>query len=253
MLKEMNDDINEAMKDLGVEEDSLTPPSGPAGVAVFPVMDEDLGIAQPGFVLIADYGDNADKTAALIKALNDRDVKDGEIEVEEKEVLGRTVVVMHMLDKADEDGDDDIEMDEDEFEFDFEEGPSPFEAAMKDVHYLREGNMFMASNNLEALTAVLEVIDGKGGKTIADRSEYQAMLGKIGEHDAFAMLLTRDVMDIIGADGQMGMMQMMIPMIRGAIGHVKGYALGLRLDGPSAMVEQSLAVYMPDGKVGLTA
>lgn len=249
MLKEMSDDINEAMKDLGVEEDSLVPPTGPTGVAVFPIMDKDLGISQPGFLLVADYGENADKTAALLKALNDRDLKKGEIEIEEKEVLGRTITIMHRVDKE-EDADDAAGDEVAEDEFQFEEGPNPMEQAMKDIHYLREGNMFMASNNLEALTAALEVIDGKGEKTIADRTEYQSMLGKIGEHDCFAMLLTRDLMDMMG--GEMGMMQMMVPMIRSAVGHVKGYGLGMRLDGPAAMVEQTLAVYMPDGKVGLT-
>jgi hypothetical protein len=252
LIEAVQEDLAEGFKELGVDKDTLTAPTGAVGLAVFPVPDPDLGITLPGALVLADYGENADKTSQLIAALIEKGETEGDIEVEEKEVLGRTVHVISEI--ADEDaGDVEVEEDADDMEmdFEFEEGPDPMEQAFKTMHYVREGNLFIASTNLDTLTHALETIDGKGEKDITDRQEYQALLDKIGEHELYAMLLTRDV-GLMGAPEQQMNMQMMVPMIRAAVGHVKGYGLGMRLDGPTAMVEQTLAVYMPDGKAGLT-
>jgi hypothetical protein len=109
----------------------------------------------------------------------------------------------------------------------------------------------MLSNNIDNLTDALDAVDGKAAnQTLTNRPDFQAISGKLGETNAYAIVLTRDVMEIVGAMNPMaGMAQ---PIVRNAFGKVDGYGFGVQFDGPSAMVEQKLAIYMPEGKKGLT-
>jgi hypothetical protein len=63
----MGEDMNKMFQELGVDEDSLVPPEGPAGIAVFPTMDKELNTPKVSFLALADYGtpENADKTNTL--------------------------------------------------------------------------------------------------------------------------------------------------------------------------------------------
>jgi hypothetical protein len=49
------------------------------------------------------------------------------------------------------------------------------------------------------------------------------------------------------------MFMMIQGMFQSLVGDIQAVALGVRLDGPSAMVEETFAVYMPNGTSGLTA
>jgi hypothetical protein len=251
-LKKMGEDMTTMFQELGVDDDSLVPPSGGAGLAIFPYTDEELSLTKIGMLMFADYGDQAkaDKTHALIQAFLTRGEKDGKIEFEEKDVNGRNVISIDLSKlKAAEEGD---------MGDDFGGGmplpmPSPAQIfeGMEKIHYVRDGNVLMLSNHLDNLTDALDLVDGKGGNdTLANRADFQAISGKLGETQAFAIVLTRDVMEIVSTMNPMaGMVQ---PITRAAIGKVDGYGFGVQFDGPQAMVEQKLAIYMPEGKKGLT-
>lgn len=262
-FKDMTEQINKTMEELGVDKDSLVPPTGPVGVAVFPLVNPDTGVPAPAMLMLADYGENADKTDVLMQAAITKGEKEGDLEYEKKDINGRTVYSIDMTkmqEKArvaakaaadaagEEGGGADIQLD-------LPPGvPNPVDMVgdIKTIHYVRDGHTLMLSNDMAGITEALDFIDGKGGKTVAERVDYQAIMSRIGDSEMFGVLLTRDLMEMSGGNDQMAMAQMMVPMVRAAVGHVHGYGFGMRLDGPKAMVEQNFTIYMPDGKAGLT-
>ena len=252
-MKQVADDLNNMFQELGVEEGSLVPPSGAAGFAIFPILDEEMGITQAAMIAVADYGDaeKADKTHSLIQAALTKGEKEGQLEYEEKDVNGKTVLSIDLakMKPAEEGGDD--------MGGEFNPmmpmpNPSEFTKAFEKLHYVRNGNVLMLSSNFEQLSDALEAAEGKGAKSVTERAEFQAVNGKIGESDAYVILLTRDVMDLIGSMDPMGMAMMAQPMLRAMFGKVDGYGMGVRFDGSNAMVEQKFTVYMPEGKKGFT-
>ncbi|MCI0630194.1 MAG: hypothetical protein L0Y44_06010 [Phycisphaerales bacterium] len=264
-MKTMATDIEQMLEDLGVEKDTLVAPNGAVGVALFAATDHELGTTNIGFLAMADYGDpaSADKTDQLIQAALKRGEEKDNIEFEEKDLAGRTLFSIDISKMTKDEGAADRDLD-DGFQGDDEFGDAfpmpatkgPFDH-IQTIHYLRDGNSVLLCSELTALTEALDVIDGRAAKGagpagFADRPDFQALQGKVGENDAYAIVLTRDLVDILSANDDAGMLEMMVPMVRSVVGKVDGYGLGVRLNGPSAMIEQSFAVYMPGGKAGLT-
>jgi len=249
-LKDMTTDLDKMYEELGVEKDSLVPPSGAVGFAMFSVMNEELGTPEMGFLMTADYGDNADKTAKLIEASLAKGEKDGKLEVEVKETDGRTITTID-LSKMQEQAEPDDGMDDMDGM-----GENPVEAFGGDItkmHFVREGNTFILSSSMTSLADALDTVDGKGKTGVTDRAEFVNLSGKVGDGDAYGFVFTRDIMDMVAPMDQMGIAQMMVPTIRTMVGKVDGYGWGMKLDGTTAMAEQRLAVLMPDGKAGLTS
>ena len=251
-IKEMGEGLDKMFEELGVDKDSLVQPSGAAGLAVFTVRDEN-GLHQPALLAFADYGDaaKADKTSTLIQAALERGEKEKQLEFDSKEVDGRTIysVDLSMMKPQEDDEAGD------EFNPEMIPLPSPDELmqGMDKLHYVRDANSFFAATDLTALTDALENIEAKATSgRVADRPEYQASLTSVGEADVYGALLTRDVLDLLAANDEMGMMEMLRPMIRTMFGEVQAYGFGMRIDGATAMLEQIVTAYMPNGKAGLT-
>ncbi len=252
LVKELSEGLDKAFRELGVEEGSLVPPTGALGLAVFPVMNQETGMPQAALLIMADYGENAEKTNELILAALDYGEKEGNLEYEEEDIAGRTLYVIDlasMNDDADEDMDD----------FGGMGGmmpmgdPSDMFEGIEKLYYVRDAGVLMFGTDLASLTEALEAVDGRGRAGVGERAEFRGVMDQIGENDIYAVLLTRDIMDLLAASDPMGMMMMMRPTLRALVGEVQGYGMGARFDTPAAMVEQSLGIYMPRGKRGLTA
>jgi hypothetical protein len=253
-MKEMEKGLNDALQELGVEKDSLVPPTGPVGFAVFPVMNEEIGKPQISFLAMADYGDNAEKTDKLVVAAITKAEKDGDIEFEQKDVNGKTIYTIDMsklqakeaknLDDMDMGGGMPIPM----------PNAEELTKSFQKMHYVRDGNSLMLSPDLGTLSEAMDSAAGKGkGKgPVSERADFQTAVGKIGDADIYVVLLTRDVMDIISAADEMGMAQMIKPMVRAVFGEVQSYGMGLRMDAGPAMLEETFSIVMPSGKAGLT-
>jgi hypothetical protein len=247
-LQEMLDELYE---ELGVEENSLVPPSGEVGFVVFAATEGDMGLPGPAFMAYADYGDDADKTQALIQAALEKAERDDGLEWEEQEVDGWkiTSVDLSKLQAKAADAEDD---------FGFDEGPGLVPGAedlvggFSAMHFVRQGNAFIFASNLEGLTGGLHRLE-EDTEGIASREDYQAVRRLIGEADGFAVLLTRDLLPLVSAFDEMGMLMMMQPMIRSVFGEIAGYGFGVRLDAQDAMSEATMAITMPRGKAGLPA
>lgn len=256
-MKQITEGMNKMFQDLGVEEDSLVPPSGAAGVAVFSALDPELGTPHAAFIVTADYGANADKTDKLVQAALARGEKDKKIAVDQKDVGGRTIYTIDAskIEEKEQKKFDDIQMGDENNPMMPMPNPDEMMKGLKTLHYVRNGSSLLISSDMNTLTEALDKADGKGAHNepgLADRADFQAVMSKIGEPDIYGIILTRDVMSLASGADPMGMSAMVQPIVRSVFGEVQGYGLGLRFDGPTAMVEQNLTVYMPHGKQGLT-
>ena len=250
-LEQVNGDLDEFFEELGVERDTLVPPSGAAGLAVFPVRDREIGTVEAGFLLVADYGPDAGKTATLIDALIAKAEQEGDLESEPKEILGRTV---HTLDlsKAAARGADELNGFGPGDVLPFMPDPAQMIGGLDTLHYVRDRSVFMVSSDLASLTGALEVIDGEARNQISERESYQAVMHRLGEVDGYAVLFTQDLLRMAAASDPMGMVMMIRPIISSLIGDVEAVGVGIRIDAGPAMIRETFAVYMPTGKAGLT-
>ena len=250
-MKEFDAGVQDMLKELGVEEDSLVAPTGAIGLALFSVPDPDLGVPRPGLLALADYAADAEKTDTLVKAALERGAKEDKLEFEEKDVGGRTVYVIDLSKMAPEPAADE---DDGGMDMPMPGMPDPAEAlkGLTKMHYVRDGGTLMLCSDLPALTNVLEIFDNKAQGKFDERDDYQNTISQVGsDSDAYALLLTRDIMDFVGPMG--GPMVMMLrPTLRAAFGEVGGYAMTVRFDSGGAMVNWSVGAFMPNGKQGFT-
>jgi hypothetical protein len=253
-VKEMDEGLKQMFEDLGVEEDSLQPPTGSVGMAVYTVPDPDLGSPMISVMAVGDWGANAEKMDALVKAALDEGVKKGELEFEEKEIAGRTALVVDLskMQPEEDEGDDEgmggmgMPMPD----------PQDIIKGLTKMHYVRDGGTLLLCSDLTSFTDALDAADGKAdagnaGK-FAQREDFTNTIALSGgENDAWAVLLTRDIMDLVGA--QNPMLMMVRPLARSLVGEVGGYGMGVRFDADGAIARQTMGVYMPSGKKALTA
>ena len=68
VMKQFTEQIDQTLEQLGVEKDTLVAPQGSVGFAFFPLTPADFEEPSSGMLLVADYGENADKTGQLIEA-----------------------------------------------------------------------------------------------------------------------------------------------------------------------------------------
>lgn len=247
---EFTQHLAEMYKELGVEEGSLTPPTGPAGLAAYTVMNEETGRPELAMLLFADYGEDAEKFASLVDALLEKMQEDMDVEFEEDELLGRNVVVIEIQEQEEDDEDMDFD--------DFDPNPLPGVDELTDkfstLYYVRDGNRFFLGSELDGLQNALEAIDGEGPSVLADRDDFLSARAQLGESDAYGLFMTRDFGSVVDVFDESGMVRMMAgTTVQTLIGKVEALGFGYRLNGSAAMVEQYATLYMPEGKEGIFA
>ncbi|MEE8153982.1 MAG: hypothetical protein V3T53_03360 [Phycisphaerales bacterium] len=249
-VMQLTEHIDEMLQQLGVEKDTLVPPQGALGWALFPLTPEDVDAPSSGMLLVADYGENADKTGELIDAAIAEADDNPDIKYEVQEINGHSVYSFDLSG---------LEFEE-QIEPDFAPvmpmpmgDPSEMFTPPTKFHFVRDGSVFMVCTDLDQLTEAIQDEPGGDEPGLADREDYQAIMDQLGESDAYAILLTRDLGKLLAANDPMGMAEMMQEMLKTIIGDIQGAGLSLRLDSDSAIVEETIVVYMPNGKAGLTA
>ena len=252
LVKQMTEHIDQMLQQLGVEKDTLVPPQGALGWALFPLPPADLDAPSTGMLLVADYGENADKTGELIDAAIAEADDNPDVKYEVQEINGHSVYSFDLSG---------LEFEE-QIEPDFAPvmpmpmpmgDPSEMFTPPTKFHFVRDGSVFMVCTDLDRLTEAIQDEPGGDEPGLADREDYQAIMDQLGESDAYAILLTRDLGELAAANDPMGMAGMMQEMLKTIIGDIQGVGMSLRLESDSAIVEETVVVYMPNGKAGLTA
>jgi hypothetical protein len=258
--KAFEEAVTEMMGELGVDHDTMPMPQGGVGVAMFAVMDPETAMTGPGYMVVADFGAEADKTAELIAAAIAKAEEEGEVEYERIEVRGRPVLSFAIPDMEEEMADEAAGEEEEDPFAEFEQMdmmPGPEDAllgAIDAVHFVRAGDVFLWCTDLPALENGLAVCDDElDNAGLHARDDYRAVSRQIGEADSYAMVLTRNLPQLIAPMDPMGMSMMITPMLKQFVGEIGGVGMSFELDGESAMVEETVGVYMPSGRAGLTA
>jgi hypothetical protein len=250
-LEACSEELDDALQELGLDSGSLAAPEGPVGFALFPppMANPEMG---PGFLLTADFGAQAFKINRVIDAVIANAQAEHDVEFDERNFLGRTV---YSLDLSGVDFDSALEMEEPDFgpmsPMPPMPGPGDVVGAFDQLHYVRDGRRFMVSSSLGALRGALEVIDEDGHSRLAEHPGFQGARAQLGPVDAYGVLLMGNLGRLVGGGDPMFMMVQ--GMFQSLVGDIRALAFGVRFDGPTAMVEETFAVYMPDGTSGLTA
>jgi hypothetical protein len=250
-LAACSEELDEALQELDLDSESLAPPQGPVGFALFPPSAANPE-AGPGFLLMADFGANAFKISRVISAVIANAEAEHDVEFDERDVLGRTV---YSLDLSALELDDALDLEEPDFAPMAPMPPLPgaedVVGAFSELHYVRDGRRFMMSSSMGALRGALEVIDEDGHTRLTEHPDFQAARAQLGPVDGYGVLLMRNLGRLLGgADPTFMMVQ---AMFQSLVGDIRALAFGVRFDGTAAIVEETFAVYMPGGTSGLTA
>lgn len=223
-------------------------PTGQVAMSVSALRDDETGLFEPSLLFMADFGENAPALEVLFGRAIEA-IEDQQGDVERLEILGREAFLIE-----DPDADADEEDIPDDPFADFDEPVNPASEALSQMVVLREGSWLMLSSHGEQLARVLGAIDTGEGRGFAMRDDVAAVNGLLGGDEGAAvraMFLVRDLQSIVGALDPGGMSMMMAPMITQYLGDVDG--LGMSMDmGRAAMMDQRLAIWMPNGRTGLS-
>jgi hypothetical protein len=249
-IEEFKEELDEMLEELELDEEDLVEPQGPVGFAFFGP-DRNDPESNPGFLLVADFGSKAHKFDRVVDAVMEKARTEKDIEFDEQEVLGRTVFT---LDLSQIEIEDEFEMDEDDFGM----APMPdmpgaedMMGAFEKLHYVRDGRRFLLCSEMWALHTALETIDEDGRTRLSERTDFQTVRAQLGPVDGYAVLLMQPMWQALG--GVDPTVMMIQAMAQSMLGDIRAMSLGVRFDGEAAMVEETFAVYMPDGTAGLTA
>ncbi len=248
-LEDMHEELAETLEELGLEMDDLSWPQGPVGLAIYPGSpnDPDSG---PGYLVLADYGVKSLRMNRVLNAVMDKVREEHDIEIPEQDVLGRTVYSINLAELAGEELDLDAVR---EFDQMMNMPPMVDPAQMVErfsvAHVVRDGRRFMVSSNLDVLRDALELVDDDGRSGLSDRADFQGVMGQIGESDCYTVVLLRDLAGLMPGDPTIMMAQMMLQQI---VGDIQAFGLGVHIGDGAVMIEETLTVYMPNGKTGLT-
>lgn len=247
MADEFADMITDALDELGVDEDALVWPEGAVELAVFPVAKEEGFGTIPGYMVLADWGAQADKFAELYDAMITQSEDDGNIEVAFEDLEGQEVTVYTVVQPDEED------------EFDDEMGGmggmgmpmgmGPDLAMPNTLYHVRDGGSYLWCTDRRTMRLALAAEEEDGG--LAARDDFSAVQGSLGDNDAYAIVLTRDLGRLLGGDNPM-MVGMIGGMLKNIVGNISAIGASWRLDSDDAMIENRVAISMPDGKSGLT-
>jgi hypothetical protein len=119
------------------------------------------------------------------------------------------------------------------------------------VHMVQSGRAVIVGTDLKSITDSLASLGGAERRTLKGNRVFQEVRGQLGPGDAYAVLLSKDLLQLVAGADPMGMAMMMTPTLRAAFGEIKGWGYTIRAtDGPSP-VQHRAAVLMPYGKQGL--
>ena len=241
MMEEMNEAMAESARDLGRPDSTWSMPAS-AGFALFPMLDEEIGLERPCVMVFVDWGDDAG-SADLVEARFDEWERDGEI--------GRTDLRGEVVRTIDLGDDDEAEMDE---EFgDFGMTPDLGLDGFETLYVHRAGNRHLATTDLVALEEMLAAIEGRAGaKPIGGTDDFRDTIDLLRGPDLYAMLFTASAQRMLASGEMAFMLATAQPIVSRLFGDIRAHAFGLEIGGEGdAMIDQTIAMTVPGAKSGL--
>lgn len=233
---EMLDSIDAEMGDLAM-------PTGPAGMAMWPVEREDATEPPFGMLMVGDWGEGAAQMHQTLVSAMEKGEERGELVLRIASLDDLEIYSVERVEGADEPDDGDDEMDEwDDW------GEPSAQPEFKTMHYTRLGDRLVASTERETLETVIDRFGGAKGESIGESEDFHAGLSQVGAHDGYAVFLPGPMLAAAekAAEKADGMGGGMMPML-GALGlsDVRAMSMGVKLDADDGMMESKYGVLVP--------
>jgi len=241
--KDMMAELSDAMDQIDADVEDLAPPEGPAGMALW-LQPPAEGEFEPSMQLlvVGDFGDEgADKMYDMLLAAIDEGETEGEVIVDRDELKGVEILTLTEP-KADEEEDADADADDD-WE-DWEDWEEPSGPAIEEVHVARSGSYILATTSKDRIERSIERLAGDDLESVRLDREFQTAVSRLGDHDGYAVVLTRPLLDLARAmegaqddDGFGAAPPIMTYLDALGVSEVSSAAIGVKLDGDKGMMQ----------------
>lgn len=235
--EEFERSLERATQELGVPRDTLAWPTS-LGFAAYAQLDEETGMEAPAFFAFVDWAKEAEKFDTLYEAAVKRLEKERTVDFRVEEVKGRRVFVFPV------DGPDAGAEDDEDFGF---EAEPTFETYC----VTRDGSRLLVASDVAAIEDLILAVEGDRTRRIADSDDFKGTMELVGgTPDIFAAMFTAPLQSTAAAFAgpEFALVQ---PFIAKLFGDIRGYSLGITVDGKDAPLEQSIGIFVPGSKVGL--
>lgn len=268
LAKESAEGFEEMLTELGLEKDDMVYPTGAIGAALFFAdslanVTEQVasleGDLDTDAILLADFGDNADKFESLLERLYDVASEKHGAEIRQTAYGDATITSVIPREEEAEAEDD---MEDDEFEdfdmpgvgmlFPFETDPGEIPA----LHLVRLGSTFMMGDSIATLESAIDRAGDPGRASVAEDTTYIQSLAQHPD-DVGATVFFRAGEAIRLFAAQMTASQREwnesapdMAVVFDALGimGIQAASLGVRLDTAEAMAESTIGVLAPEKK-----
>ncbi len=256
---DMLDELSNELRDLGFTLDDLSAPQGPAGFALF-IDDqaEDPRDAQYHYLVVSDFGDQAQQMHELILAGIDQQEEEGLITFDEEEYNGVTIVVVNQIDPI-EDDDADDEMNWSGDDWDSDSGEDFWTTS----YYARSGDAVFFSSSLRTIESSIEKAAGEeGDRDVVATDGWAATMNMLGDdHEAFLVSvtnpwyeLTRRIQDVQAQEAPAAQNAPIVEILSATgLGEVQGFGISFDLAADGGVMDANIAVAAPQlrGLMGL--
>lgn len=239
MLEPMMEAMEESARDLGRPDASWSMPAS-VGFAIFPMLDDEIGLERPCVMAFVDWGDDAGSVELLEAMLDDWEA-DG--------AMGRTDLRGEVVRTIDLGGDDEMEEDFQDFGMVPDLGLDGFET----IYLHRTGNRHLLTTDLVALEEMLAAIEGRAAaKPIGGSDDFRDTLDLLRGPDVYGMLFTANAQRMLAAGEMAFMLATAQPIVSRLFGDIRTHGIGLEVGGEGdAMLDQTIAMTVPGAKSGL--
>ncbi|HIB49678.1 MAG TPA: hypothetical protein EYO40_00040 [Phycisphaerales bacterium] len=225
----------EMLNALGIDKETWTPPSGHAGIAIYPVVDYEVGSVGIGLLGIIELDESTYEEIFSTKL--DTYLSESELEIESVNLSGRDVwMIQNDLAKQ-------------------IDTPSFINSGAFDQWYfVFSDGYFIVGSEPNAIAIALLAIDGDFENDMLDSNEdYISLVDRCGnEGDVFAGVLLTNLADTIIQMDKSGMSMMFLATLKSIFGDVDGIAESVSI-APSSdvLVDAKYTALMNDGRSGL--
>ncbi len=222
--------------EFGIDKKNLTPPSGYAGFAMYPVIDYEVNTVGIGLIAMIELDE--EEYGELLTTKYEEYVQTLEIEHETIQLAGRDVWMFQTESPQ--------QLQIPQFNF----SPDSFDRG----YFVYSDGYAIVGTDPEAIAAVFSALDGQPEKDmLIDNPDYTALVERCGsDGDMFAGILLTNLADMIVQLDQTGMAMMFLPSLKTLFGDIDGIAESVRISPSSEIfVEARYTALMNDGRSGL--
>lgn len=258
--KEATEKLADLLETIDAKMEDLSAPTGAAGFAVW--MQEQAEPTDPpfGFIAMGDFGENAQKMHDTLVAAFEKGEEDKKLTMKSEDFADTEIYTLTQIEpekkKPDNDADKDADNQNDDDWQDWEDwenqdagAPAP---RIQTVYYAHAGSRLMVSSVRTDLENAIDRADGKKLESVRDSEDFHTARADIGTHDAYAVLLTKPLLDVAAAEAKKAADESgdagpaVLPWLDAlGISDVQALSAGVKFDTDDAMMESKYAVLAP--------